>query len=90
MLFFLIGWEKEVTTDDVGCFVCWRPWQGGANGDAEPIACPAPSTPDPTYAKPNKVQRAGTKDQLDSLLGNLQVRFFFRLLLLLLLLLMVV
>lgn len=47
-------------------------FKGGANGDAEPIACPAPSTPDPTYAKPNKVQRAGTKDQLDSLLGNLQ------------------
>lgn len=31
---------------------------------------------DATYAKPNKVQRGSTKDQLDSMLGNLQVGTF--------------
>ena len=31
------------------------------------------ATNDATYAKPNKVQRSGNKDQLDSMLGNLQV-----------------
>ena len=31
------------------------------------------TTSDATYAKPNKVQRSGNKDQLDSMLGNLQV-----------------
>jgi len=30
------------------------------------------ATNDATYAKPNKVQRSGNKDQLDSMLGNLQ------------------
>lgn len=39
---------------------------------AAPVAAPA-SAVDATYAKPNKVQRTGTKDQLDSMLGNLQV-----------------
>jgi len=60
-------------------------FKGGVGGSSQPMessmnAAPSTtittstsnSTSDATYAKPNKVQRSGNKDQLDSMLGNLQ------------------
>ncbi|XP_046635981.1 paxillin-like isoform X2 [Daphnia pulicaria] len=47
--------------------------KGGAAGSPEPIETASFSKiGDATYAKPNKVHRANPKDQLDSMLGNLQ------------------
>ncbi|XP_032778758.2 paxillin isoform X6 [Daphnia magna] len=47
--------------------------KGGAASSPEPIETASFSKiGDATYAKPNKVQRANPKDQLDSMLGNLQ------------------
>ncbi|KAK4018914.1 hypothetical protein OUZ56_000952 [Daphnia magna] len=47
--------------------------KGGAASSPEPIETASYSKiGDATYAKPNKVQRANPKDQLDSMLGNLQ------------------
>lgn len=49
-------------------FCAFAVQQKGGAGESES------KTGDATYAKPNKVQRANsTKDQLDSMLGNLQV-----------------
>ena len=80
LVFLLAVGNDDLETDDLSAR--WWLKQGGANGSSEPIeaSSPAPSsTPfpavDATYAKPNKVQRAGNKDQLDSMLGNLQVRY---------------
>ena len=78
--------ENKYNVADCQLFLFEWKLKGGVGGSSQPMessmnAAPSTtittstsnSTSDATYAKPNKVQRSGNKDQLDSMLGNLQV-----------------